>query len=540
MMEVSIMGKVKETEQSKRAKTGKKTENKTYITRRERIDNITGKKEYKARYFFMANGEKHEAETGWFPTKSQAQKEAKALKEAKERADASAILSRRDKMLKTVFGEFIEYLGAEAKKEDTISYVTYYKGAKTILKTYMPTTVQETKVKDISPSIFKGWINYVNDQDKLGGERVRSYCLIIRKFNDWLDKNFYYTDEDLCVQNSLHMERVKLKPVKAHNKEEEHKRRVLSLMQFMELGQYYANLGLDKFENFYWFSLFHVLFFSGIRVEELVGLQWKFVNISSKTIFILNSITEHESEEHAISRVNTGNYKLKNKTSKRAIQIFDYYYPVLIEYRKSFQIEFGLSWEELQQAFVFPNLAKHNPNIYQSHKTIVRHLQNACRSAGLPRTDSQMMRHSCCTFLVSPPPEGMGLKADEVKAHFGHKDSKMVQDIYGKLDIFAELAKSAEVFEKAGIYTSPSKTAMQIEQEKKKQEVMDMITNKNKEVVLSAKRVRLFWEIEVAIRRGDTEFPYFPEDTALIEEYKAKEPDTTIIFVEVTEDTKED
>lgn len=502
-------------------------------SKRERINPKTGKREYKARYSFWANGKKHDADTGWFPTKAQAEKEAKALKTAKERADASAVMARRDKTLETVFDEYILYLEGEAKKEIHMGNVSYFKSAKTIKKTYMPKIIKETQVKDVSPAIFKNWIRHINDQD-LGGERVRAYCLVVRKFNEWMDKNLYYTDVNLAIQNRLHMQDVELKPVKEGNREEKPvpDRNILTLPQFMKLAKYYSDKGLGKFENFYWFTIFHVMFFGGMRVEELVALQWKNVLLEKKKLRICNAISEQETVDHALERVRKKEYKTKNKASVRKISILEYYYPLLVDYKESFQYQFKLSNEEVEEAFLFPNLAKHDPNIYQSHKTIVRHLKSACKELGLPETDSQMMRHSCATFLVSQPPDGFGIHPNKIKRYFGHTSSKMIETIYGKLDAEKEEADVDLTLEETGLFVPPAETPEEKLLKEKKQEVLDMVVKTNEAVIVEARRSRVFGQIDEAIKRGQTEYFYNPKDKPLIDEYTTSHPTLSLSFVE--------
>ena len=45
-------------------------------------------------------------------------------------------------------------------------------------------------------------------------------------------------------------------------------------------------------------------------------------------------------------------------------------------------------------------------------------LNNIVKELGLQKTDLQMFRHSCATFLILPPPEGLGYTEEKVKDYF--------------------------------------------------------------------------------------------------------------------------
>ena len=54
--------------------------------KRERIDKKTGRRQYKSRYYWYdENGTKNDADTGWFFSKAEADKEAKRLEKQKKK-----------------------------------------------------------------------------------------------------------------------------------------------------------------------------------------------------------------------------------------------------------------------------------------------------------------------------------------------------------------------------------------------------------------------------------------------------------------------
>ena len=113
----------------------------------------------------------------------------------------------------------------------------------------------------------------------------------------------------------------------------------------------HKNNGIICIRNFFFYTLFYVLFYSGVRPEELVGLQWKFIDLREghRTIAIRNAISNLERQEHALERVVKGQYRTKNPTSVRTIPIFDFYYELLKDYKESYRYEFNLTKEEIEE-----------------------------------------------------------------------------------------------------------------------------------------------------------------------------------------------
>ena len=99
---------------------------------KEQINKKTGKKEYRCRYYFYRDGKKRDSHTGWFPTKEEAEAEAKRLAKEKTEAEANTVLQRRDKQGTTALEEVIEEYDKKSTRETTWE---------TLLKTVEPDCV---------------------------------------------------------------------------------------------------------------------------------------------------------------------------------------------------------------------------------------------------------------------------------------------------------------------------------------------------------------------------------------------------------------
>ena len=135
---------------------------------KERINPKTGRKEYKVRYYFKADGKKKDSETAWFESLEHAEREAKKLKELKEKADRDKTTQRRDKKLISAYEEFIEYLKIVSDKDETNTDKKEWQTARAIYNNHMPLVIQDTKIKDLSVNTFKTWLDSINKKRKFG------------------------------------------------------------------------------------------------------------------------------------------------------------------------------------------------------------------------------------------------------------------------------------------------------------------------------------------------------------------------------------
>ena len=496
---------------------------------RERINPKTGKKQYKYRYYFITDGKKRDSETSWFATREKAKAEGERLKQEKEKADRNKVLQRRDKLLVTAFEEYIEMLKKEVDKKESNTPIKIYRTAKAIRNKHMPYTVQNTRIKDITLFTFRDWLASIDKKDNISGTYIRICRQTIDMFNTWLSKNGYYLDEYLEETISHGISKTKIKKMNTNNREKRGERNVVSVLDIEKISQYYIKKGLGEFRYFYYYTLYYTLFFSGMRVEELSALQWKFIDLrpSVRSITIENSISDLESNSVALERTDRGRYKTKNEGSVRIIPIFDFYYELLQDYKESYKYEYGLTDSEIEECFVFNHLVSHNPKDYMRRVNVLNELRRVCNATGINKTDLQMFRHSCATFLILPPPNGLGYTEEKVKDYFGHQDTEMLNKVYARLSAIQKGERMRRTF---GEIYKPDDTEEQKEEEKIKMHMINRIKGDNKELY-AARKIRIYAQIDRIIEKGKNQYKYKNRDKSIIEEY-IKEYGEKIKFIE--------
>lgn len=501
---------------------------------KERINPKTKKKEYKYRYYFYKDGKKRDSDTGWFSSKKEAQLEGERLKAEKEQAETDIVIQRRNKLLKTAFDEFIEEYRAQATRETTENTCTansIWRRANTIKAKYFPLSIQKTKTKDITASTFRDWLIVINDYD-LSGAYIRSLKSTLSTFNRYLRDNSYYVDKNLDIDIDVALQKIKLKPKNYKNRELLGERRILTVSEIEMVCDYFYDKGIEVFKNFYFYTLFYVLFYSGIRVEEIIALQWKHIDLrpQKKEIQIQNAINQRELRANVYERIKRGIYSTKNRTSKRRIPIFEFYYDLLIDYKNSYKYEFNLSLEEIEECFVFPKLNRHNPHEYQDTDRLTLALKEALTNLKLQTTDCQMLRHSCATFLVLPEPEGLGFDEQKVIDYFGHTDTQMLKTIYAKINEEQKLKRMKQTF--SGVYKPEIENEQTIENNTQSR-LIERIKGDNEKAETKRKE-RICLQIDTAIKRKQEKYGYLAKDKKYIDYFLSKYPDkkNSICFVE--------
>lgn len=494
-----------------------------------RNNKATKKKEYKCRYYFKTtDGVRHDSETGWFPTEKEAKEAAAKLKETKENAEAIDNAHRRERLLVNVFEDYVNSLLKESEISDKTTAKNYYFTAHAILKHYIPKEIGQTRIKDITSSLFYNWLSGINENERIGGKYIRSIKLSIDNFNEYLRKKNYYTTLEEYIVFSEALKKVKLKGIRVNNLEDAGLRNWYNIEQFHKMVCYYKN-DLGRFKNFYWYTFFYVLFFSGMRVEEIIALQWNDVDFETGYLTIDDSIPQIELKEKVKERFKANKKRTKNNDSVRTIPILDIYFNLLKDYQESYGYQFALKQSDLSNCFIFPNLVHNKPFEYQTHDNIGNALKRAVKAQELPKTDPQMFRHSCAYFLIDKPPKGLGYSVTQVYRYFGHHDDSMLREIYGRLN--NEQKTEALTVDLASIATHTRKTDEQQAREDEVKKLIERVKGENTELEQSRKK-RIFAQIDY-IRNNTNKSVYYyrQSDIAIIEKYKSSNPDCHLQFL---------
>lgn len=478
-----------------------------------RVNPKTNKKEYKVRYSWKdATGKKKDSKTGWFDTVEEAEAMAEKLKSNRQTQSIDDLQSQRDAKLETVYHKWLIELEEKATRETTDNTTTdksYFNRARTIYKKYLPDAIRYIKVRDLTENDFRIWLNYLNSLD-LSGKSVRNYKLLIIKFNQYLGNNGYYIDPELDMRIDTVLSRMRIKPKTTGERKD---RRVPTVEDIESICQFYQTLGLGDFKNFYWYTLWHTLFYSGLRISELIGLQWQFVDFDNDTMDIRNSISERELKKNVYNRVKQEIYHTKNARSERIIPIFAKYCQLLKDYKQAYKYHFKLTNNQLEKCYVFPLVlsTKEDINDYQKQKNVLRELNFVCNEMGVDKTDVQMMRHGCATWMVSDREDGgLGFTEEQAKDYFGHTGDDMLREVYAKLNKKQRANRTITTFSSLMV-DKPRKEKENIE---KLKELTNLVLNpkENEELIDKARSSRIRDEVPQCIKKKQKTYEFHDDD----------------------------
>lgn len=449
--------------------------------------------EYKVRYYWTdATGKRKDSQTGWFDTEEEAKQVAERLKKEKTELAKLGKRMKKQSSIATVYSNWLVELEKKANRktmENTTTDKVTFDRARSLWENHTPDWLKAKKTTEINVAMFRKWVAHFNEED-ISGRTTREFRRIIKLFNKYLSVNNYYLETDQDIKIEIAIDRVDIKPKNAKAR----KRYVPTVSYINTIMLNYDSMGLEKFNNLYWYTLFTVLFFSGVRVEELVGLQWKNVHLEAKHPYldICNAISEKERHDNVIARIKANVYHTKNDKSNRLVPILNYYYDLLETYQNRFMVEFNLDERQIDEQFVFPNIRSYKNRLdYQKQKNILRELKATIEATDLEETDCQMFRHGCAEFLITDKEHGgLGYTESEAYDYFGHASADMITQVYANLNKLQRADRTAETFKTITKHHQgidlKGLTSVDVEVAKR---VSDTKSNKNKKIA-TLKRMR--------------------------------------------------
>ena len=523
----------------------------------------TGETQYRCRYSWKdSNGKLKDSETAWFQTEKQAFENAMMLRTLKESEAREGKDSKSRMLMSTVFNSFLDELKTKAEREttdNTTSDVSIHQKAKTVKEFYFPSNIKNTKIIEINTNTFRKCLDYLNtvkvpvkrrlnkeEREKvesgelkiatkeLSGRSVRNYKYILILFNRYLSEKGYYLDREVETKVDVMLARTKIKSLQVGKKD----RYCPTIADVQKILNYYSTNAIENFEMFYWYNLFLVLFISGLRSEEVIGLRWKHVHFDAERpyIDICNAISERELKKNVDKRMKNNIYHLKNNNSEREIPMLDYYYNDFESYRYKYKEYFSPA--NMGDCYVFPNINAKEMTLeektqdYQKQKNILRELKRVLKDKDVQLSDTitvQMLRHACATWLVTDQEHGgMGYEESRARDYFGHTSDEMLRSVYAKLDKRQRANRTSETFGELTKKHAKARISKEIEESNKiNEKVRD--PKANEEDSYNTTYTRLSNEIEKLYHKDDNktekkiyEYHYLLKDSQIINTIQQK------------------
>lgn len=241
--------------------------------------------------------------------------------------------------------------------------------------------------------------------------------------------------------------------IKRSNAWQKRKRHALTLAEQKAFMQYTANSP----EYSHWLPLFTVLFGTGCRIAEVIGLRWDDIDYENRLIDINHSVVyrfmENGKSEYHVSTP-------KTKAGTRVIPMMEAVYQAFQdEYEAQKESGFNTAVIDGMSGFVFVNRfgGVHNPGtinrairrIYEAHNAeeIVEAKKQKRKPIIIPHFSCHHMRHTFCTRFCENE-----TNVKVIQAIMGHKDITTTMDIYAdvtqdkKTEVIISLEKKVAIF----------------------------------------------------------------------------------------------
>ncbi len=286
---------------------------------------------------------------------------------------------------------------------------------------------EKQKLKNITPHQCTLFAKYLTD--RINRSYARTNLAYLRKALDYAVQVEKIISQNPCANISIprltieEKEQIKLNP----------KKKILYLEKD-QLKKFLFIAQNDK-KAFPYYTAVLLLSYTGMRVGELLGLQWENIDTDNKVIHIKNTIFRPDK-----------NYIIQSaKTSKsiRDIVISENIVKHLKEYRKMY-LQFKLlrrnKWSNTTYDFTISSLMY--PGEPVSVNTLHRWINKIAAKANLPQLHPHIFRHTHVSLLAEA-----GIPLTSICQRLGHSHDRITEDIY--LHITKKLKNdAAEKFEK--------------------------------------------------------------------------------------------
>lgn len=345
-----------------------------------------GRKYY---YAFQYKNKRYNSQM--FKTKKEAEDEEEKhkvllLAEEKKKEEKRKIIKEKKITFKELYDEFYNY------KLDKVKQTTLYSYRMRIPFFEM---LYDTYVKDFNSSKYLEWRSYMVKQ-KLSIRTLNGILKLLKellnyayKWHDISNRKIYYMLENFRDADALPEE--------------------MNYLNIKEFKQYISSIKDIKY-----LCLFELLFFCGLRRGELLGLQWKNIELNNKLIHIRNNvIMPHNGIDYWQMT------SPKNRTSIRTIPL-----PTLLtEHLRKYKKEIKNKYKDFNENWFISNKEVPLPA-----RTLAARNEKYIKVSGVKHIRLHDFRHSCASLLINN-----GANVMVVAKYLGHAKIDVTLNTYSHL-----------------------------------------------------------------------------------------------------------
>lgn len=257
-------------------------------------------------------------------------------------------------------------------------------------------------LSNITPMQVQRWINRLadghEDQKPLAPKTVKNLHGLLH----------------VCLKQAVKVGLIKANPADNANLPRVEKPDLHPLMDD-QISDFLVAIHGHRFEN-----LFLIALFTGLRQSELLGLQWRDIDLDRAQLIVRRQLQKEKGkgEDNRYIFVDPKNGKERIvPLPPSVVKAFRDQQRLQAEW----QLQAGPAWDN-NHDLVFTDEIGHN----LSHRTVYNNFKKVVASIGCPMTRFHDLRHSCAILQLQA---GVPVKA--VQEQLGHHSSAFTMDVYG-------------------------------------------------------------------------------------------------------------
>jgi len=302
-----------------------------------------------------------------------------------------------------VYNEWLEY------KKKTIKETVYYSLKKNLDKNVFK-FFRNYKLHNIKSNIINEWHNFINNTN-LSLKYKNTIIGYLKEFFKYAEINYEF-DKKITA---------KIIPYKITSCEKKLKDSEWNYWTYEEFQTF-----IKSVDNNYYNLIFNFLYYTGLRIGELLALRWKNINLTNKTIKI---------EDNFTNKLGIGTYKIiepKTKNSIRVVDLDDSLAALLTDYKNMQKNIYNFNDEWFMSGNIRPT----------SCTSIARYLKKYIQISKVKHITLHGFRHSHVSLLIDlgcdvrDVAKRIGDTVEIVESTYYHMFPKKKAELVNKLNNF--------------------------------------------------------------------------------------------------------
>jgi len=315
-----------------------------------------GRSWYFDTYYLDMYGNKKEKKSKYYRLRKEAEAAERKFLEKIDTTD----IEENDPTFESVYTEWFEF------KRKSLKSTSAYR-LKSSLNKNILLFFKKYKLHSVKINIINNWLNYLSNVGKLEYQNK-----IIGYLKEMLNYAKIYYNFDEKIINKIQPYKIEISYQKQKNSE-------WNFLTYEEFEKF-----ISKVDDELYYLIFYFLYFTGVRIGEMIALNWNDIDFKRKTLTINKTFT---------NKVENKIFDIIDPKTKNSIRTIDLDNDLLDLLKKHYDNERKI-YHFNKDMFVFGNVK------YISPTTLTRKLESYVKKADIKKITLHGFRHSHASLLI--------------------------------------------------------------------------------------------------------------------------------------------